>query len=106
MFGTVKVADFGLSEDIYNTNYFRLGKSREDMETKVPIRWMPLESIEEGLYTEKSDVVSMYTTTLIIPFHHHCCCTVVIRCDCVGDFHLWKGTVLWYQLHGYTRSAA
>ena len=68
MFGTVKVADFGLSEDIYNTNYFRVGKSREDMETKVPIRWMPLESIEEGLYTEKSDVVSIYVYT-IIPFN-------------------------------------
>ena len=58
MTGTVKVADFGLSEDMYSTNYFRQGSSSsEAVETKVPIRWMPLESIEEGLYTEKSDVV-------------------------------------------------
>ena len=58
MCGTVKVADFGLSEDMYSTNYFRQGKSGVDaVETKVPIRWMPLESIEEGLYNEKSDVV-------------------------------------------------
>ncbi|CAI8021679.1 Tyrosine-protein kinase transforming protein SEA [Geodia barretti] len=60
MCGTVKVADFGLSEDMYSTNYFRQGKSSVDaVETKVPIRWMPLESIEEGLYNEKSDVVRM-----------------------------------------------
>ena len=60
MCGTVKVADFGLSEDMYSTNYFRQGKNSVDtVETKVPIRWMPLESIEEGLYTEKSDVVSL-----------------------------------------------
>ena len=58
MCGTVKVADFGLSEDMYSTNYFRQGKNSVDpVETKVPIRWMPLESIEEGLYNEKSDVV-------------------------------------------------
>ena len=58
MYGTVKVADFGLSEDMYSTNYFRQGKdSVDEVETKVPIRWMPLESIEEGLYNEKSDVV-------------------------------------------------
>ena len=59
MSGTVKVADFGLSEDMYSTNYFRQGSNRvQNIENKVPIRWMPLESIEEGLYTEKSDVVS------------------------------------------------
>ena len=58
MYGTVKVADFGLSEDMYSTNYFRQRKDSVDtVETKVPIRWMPLESIEEGLYNEKSDVV-------------------------------------------------
>ena len=69
MLGTVKVADFGLSEDIYNTNYFRLGKCRADIETKVPIRWMPLESIEEGLYTEKSDVVCIHSTTRVVTLH-------------------------------------
>ena len=55
--GTVKVADFGLSEDVYSVNYYRQRKCSDDVEAKVPIRWMPLESIEDGLYTEKSDVV-------------------------------------------------
>ena len=57
---TLKVADFGLSEDVYSTNYYRHSNSVGDVEYKVPIRWMPLESIEEGLYTEKSDVVSTF----------------------------------------------
>ena len=52
--GIIKVADFGLSEDVYSTNYYRQGK--ED-EMKLPIRWMAVESIMDGIYTEKSDVV-------------------------------------------------
>ena len=63
--GTVKVSDFGLSEDVYSTNYYRRRKHSNNAETKVPIRWMPLESIEEGLYTEKSDVVG----TIIVAVH-------------------------------------
>ena len=53
--GIIKVADFGLSEDIYSTNYYRQGKGQEEM--KLPIRWMAVESIMDGIYTEKSDVV-------------------------------------------------
>ena len=63
--GVVKVADFGLAEDMYAINYYRLDKSSDNVETKVPIRWMPLESIEEGLFNEKSDVVSPYTSKTI-----------------------------------------
>ena len=49
------MADFGLSVDIYSSNYYRQGKEEE--ETKLPIRWMALESIMDGVYTEKTDVV-------------------------------------------------
>ena len=46
---------------MYSTNYFRQKRCKEgNSEMKVPIRWMPLESIEEGLYTEKSDVVRSF----------------------------------------------
>ena len=54
----IKVADFGLTEDMYATNYFR-HKSEGGSEGKVPIRWMAPESIENNIYNEKTDVVSV-----------------------------------------------
>ena len=59
------MADFGLSVDIYSTNYYRQGKEQQEM--KLPIRWMAVESIMDGIYTEKSDVVrSSYTVYISI----------------------------------------
>ena len=57
MNGVIKVADFGLTEDMYGTNYFRRRKSNVGAEDKVPIRWMAPESIENDIYTESTDVV-------------------------------------------------
>ena len=56
--GVIKVADFGLSEDIYSRNYFRQGK--EDAEVRLPIKWMALESLQDGVFSEKTDVVHIY----------------------------------------------
>ena len=62
----IKVADFGLSEDIYAHNYFREPEMREDESgeisgaVKLPIRWMALESLHNGVFTEKTDVVSVF----------------------------------------------
>lgn len=50
------MADFGLSQDIYARNYFR--QVKEDEGAKLPVRWMALESLHDGIFTEKSDVVS------------------------------------------------
>ena len=59
----IKVADFGLSEDIYCKNYFRqiLKKDSKDNEgvIKLPIKWMALESLEDGIFTEKTNVVKL-----------------------------------------------
>ena len=59
--GIIKVGDFGLSEDIYLHNYFRQWK-RDDSDStaviKVPVKWMALESLHDGLFSEKTDVVS------------------------------------------------
>ena len=52
----IKVADFGLTENMYDTNYFRREKGGK--EEKVPIRWMAPESIEDDIYNEATDVVS------------------------------------------------
>ena len=54
--GVIKVADFGLTEDMYDRNYFRHDKSEEGCE-KVPIRWMAPESIESDVYNERTDIV-------------------------------------------------
>lgn len=51
----IKVSDFGLSEDVYAKNYFRQEKSAA---VKLPIKWMALESLTDGVFTEKTDVVS------------------------------------------------
>ena len=48
---TVKIADFGLSQKIYSSEYYR-GDDRD----AIPIRWMPLESILYNKYTVESDV--------------------------------------------------
>ena len=55
----IKVADFGLTEDMYGTNYFRRDRE-EEKEEKVPIRWMAPESIENDIYNEATDVVSVW----------------------------------------------
>jgi hypothetical protein len=59
--GVIKVADFGLTEDMYNTNYFRRRKSETELDEKVPIRWMAHESIEDSVYSQATDVVSYET---------------------------------------------
>ena len=50
----VKVADFGMSKDVYVKNYFR----EEAGSHARPLRWMALESIREGIYNTSTDVVS------------------------------------------------
>ena len=55
------MADFGLTEDMYGTNYFRRGENVVGSEEKVPIKWMAPESIERSIYNEKTDVVSVFT---------------------------------------------
>ena len=50
----IKVSDFGLTENTYNQNYFRQNK---DGGEKLPLKWMALESIKFGIFSEKSDVV-------------------------------------------------
>ena len=57
----IKVSDFGLSEDIYARNYFRQATLGEEGEApvKLPLRWMAVESLNDGVFTGKTDVVSV-----------------------------------------------
>ena len=75
--GVIKVADFGLTEDMYGTNYFRRDRSVMGSEDRVPIRWMAPESIENDIYNESTDVVRTYTMSHNSPVST---CTLNQRC--------------------------
>ncbi|XP_049324431.1 muscle, skeletal receptor tyrosine-protein kinase isoform X3 [Astyanax mexicanus] len=47
----VKIADFGLSRNIYAADYYKASEN-----DAIPIRWMPPESIFYNRYTSESDV--------------------------------------------------
>ncbi|XP_075551253.1 hepatocyte growth factor receptor-like isoform X1 [Dermacentor variabilis] len=50
----VRIADFGLSRDVYEKDYY----SEQDRKTKLPVKWMSPESLEAGVYDHKTDVWS------------------------------------------------
>lgn len=49
----VKIGDFGMSRDVYSTDYYRVGRH-----TMLPVRWMPPESILYRKFTVESDIWS------------------------------------------------
>ena len=60
------MADFGLTEDMYGTNYYRQEKVASENEERLPIRWMAPESIETNIYNESTDVVSLQPGNSIV----------------------------------------
>ena len=51
----IKVADFGLSKNTGSKDYFR---QDEASGAKLPVKWMAPESLREGVFSEKTDIVS------------------------------------------------
>lgn len=49
----VKIADFGMSRDVYTCDYYKIGGSR-----LLPVRWMSPESVMYGRFTLESDIWS------------------------------------------------
>lgn len=47
----VKIGDFGLARDVYKSDYYR--KRGEGL---LPVRWMPPESLTDGIFNKHSDV--------------------------------------------------
>ena len=54
------MADFGLTEDMYQRKYFR-----QESNVRLPIKWMAIESIHDMVFSEKSDVVSYYSSEIL-----------------------------------------
>jgi len=50
---TVKVADFGLSRDVYTTDYYKMSHS-----LPLPIKWLAPEALFDRVFSEETDVVS------------------------------------------------
>ena len=48
---TVKIGDFGMTRDVYETDYYRKGGKG-----LLPVRWMAPESLRDGIFTTASDV--------------------------------------------------
>ena len=101
------MADFGLTEHMYVTKYYRKDKSKEEAEERVPIRWMAPESIENNIYNEETDVVStfsmhimnyIYTYVITIPL-------VGIWSDMLGDIYLRESSILWHSSNASTDCA-
>ena len=73
----IKVADFGLSESMDVTKeYFR---QNQDETVKLPIKWLAPESINDGVFSEKTDVVSSNGLKLASSWSRHLIQTVFFK---------------------------
>ena len=59
---TIKVADFGLAEQLETKDYFRQDKGAA---LKLPVKWLAPESLMDYVFSEKTDVASsMHARTI------------------------------------------
>lgn len=63
LFSSLCAADFGMTRDIYETDYYRKGGKG-----LLPVRWMSPESLKDGVFTTMSDV--WYDESESLAFRH------------------------------------
>ena len=74
----IKITDFGLSEEVYSKTYFRQ-ESHSSM--KLPVKWMALESLQEGVFSEKTDVVRYLGTQVNLGHPSPVCMVEKMGCN-------------------------
>jgi serine/threonine protein kinase len=103
--GVVKVADFGMAKDVYESNYYKIS----DQHGPQPVRWMAVESLEDNQFSAKSDVVSRlhnnmplklkciyctYRTSALVLAVGSCLSNSEFKHDCC--VHQWSfGVLMW-----------
>ena len=54
-YSVVKIADFGFSRDVYDSDHYQ---RKENSESELPVKWTAPESLQSGKFNYKSDVWS------------------------------------------------
>lgn len=90
----VKISDFGLSRDIYSSDYYRV-----QSKSLLPVRWMPSEAILYGKFTTESDVWS-YGELCSSEIQLFLKKTFILRRCLVGDLLVRHSTLLRLQQPG------
>ena len=84
----IKVSDFGLTEDMYCSNYYRHQVSDSGTEEKLPIKWMAPECIETNVFDESTDVVRIIHSQIQKLLQFFCllfllCMSLIVVCGYV-----------------------
>ena len=88
----IKVADFGLAEVLGNKEYFRQDKT---VAIKLPLRWLAPESVEDHVFSEKSDVVRSTIVLLTMVLYINNFIKVGLWSDLLGNFQ-WRESPLYW----------